>query len=175
MKKISLATSLFVLLVCFAQAQSKSKSNDQCGIFKQIADLVSDDKLKTIEGTEFKPKYFIVQSWNKVYSTTLKIAGAQEIVIFQESNKNRYSCILKDYGADEAKAKEDLKIIVKTYSNCLNVQDVKITKAPYSLDKDDSFANFYYNHCRIQISTYKTSITDSWVTVITLQNTAHLE
>ena len=117
MKKLYSIISIFIVFLSFANGQSKSESNKQCNIFKQIVELVSDYKLNTIEGSEFVPKYFKVFSWNKCYTATVKIPTAQEIVIFQESNKNKYSCILNDYGADEAKAKEDLKKIVKIFSD----------------------------------------------------------
>ena len=74
MKKLCSATLIFIVFLSFANGQSKSESNNQCSIFKQIAEIVSDDKLYTIEGSEFVPKYFN-EFYGKVYNTAVKILG----------------------------------------------------------------------------------------------------
>lgn len=168
--------TIFLLLLCFYSINStaqKFKINttrntavntaDFCIAIKEIAEIVSQDKLETLKSDSFKSVFY-----DPLFSTTFiskkKVPAALENFIDDRSSLTlgKFVALLKTYD-DANSAKADFANVEKKIEACFGlkakIEEVEILNAVLN-----------YKNCELTIQTFFTSGLGKWVCIVKMED-----
>jgi hypothetical protein len=140
-------------------------ADNLCAILHQFAKVANVWQLKTLQGTPATSKYFKDIFGGKLYSSSLNIPNALESFIDEDPNPkdgSTYHAFLKDYGADEAAARADFERLRIAYIACFKGLKGAVIRTT------ELETHIVYKKCRIQLHTYNNSLSNSWVSNLSI-------